>query len=159
MSLSRTELKNAFACWATGVTVVTSRADERIHGMTVSAFTEVSLEPPLVLVCVDKASSTQTLIAEAGVFAVNILARDQERLSERFASKEDEERRFADLEYATGMTGSPLLSGTVANLDCRLVATHDGGDHIICVGEVVELRVSDSEPLMFYRRTYRGLSG
>jgi flavin reductase (DIM6/NTAB) family NADH-FMN oxidoreductase RutF len=126
--------------------------------MTVSAFNEVSLDPPLVLVCLGKNSNTQALIAEGKVFAVNILARGQADLSIRFASREDEDRRFVGLDYQTGVTGAPLLAGTVANLDCRLATTHDAGDHFIFVGEVVDLQFSEREPLMFHDRGYRGLT-
>ena len=144
--------------WTTGVTIVTARAGEKIHGMTVSAFTEVSLEPPLVLICADKSSNTNPLIAEGGVFAVNILARDQETLSNRFASKQDEWQRFDGLAWETEATGAPILPGTVAAIDCRVVATHDAGDHIIYVGEVVGLHLSDGDPLLFYHRGYCGLT-
>ena len=156
--IKQEDLKKAYARWATGVTIVTARAGDRIHGMTVSAFNEVSLDPPLVLVCIDKTSSTQVLIAEGKVFAVNILERGQADLSRLFASKEDEDRRFAGVDYQTGVTGAPLLTGTVANLDCRLTATHDAGDHFIFVGEVVALQLFEGEPLMFHDRTYRGLT-
>lgn len=159
MSFSQADLKNAYARWATGVTIVTARAGERVHGMTVSAFTEVSLDPPLVLVCIGKTSNTQPLIEEGGVFAVNILARGQEALAKRFASKEAEDRRFADLECETGATGAPLVAGSVASLDCRLEAAHESGDHIIYVGEVVGVHVSDRDPLLFYNRAYCGLAG
>jgi flavin reductase (DIM6/NTAB) family NADH-FMN oxidoreductase RutF len=143
------------SCWATGVTVVTARASDHIHGMTVSAFTEVSLDPPLVLICADKTSLTHPVIAEGRVFAVNILARDQEDLSRRFASKEEEHRRFEGLAYQTGKTGAPLLEDTVAVLDCRVVAAHDVGDHVIYVGEVEELRLSeDREPLLYHGGRY-----
>ncbi len=158
MSFSQAELKNVYARWATGVTIVTARVGDRIHGMTVSAFTEVSLEPPLVLVCIDKASNTQPVIAEGGVFAVNILARDQEALAKRFASDEDEDRRFLDLQCETGATGAPLLAGSVASLDCRLETAHEAGDHIIYVGRVVGLHLSDGDPLLFYNRNYCGLA-
>jgi flavin reductase (DIM6/NTAB) family NADH-FMN oxidoreductase RutF len=158
LSFSQAELKDAYACWATGVTIVTTRAGDRIHGMTVSAFTEVSLEPPLVLVCIEKTSNTQPVIAEGGVFAVNILARGQEPLAQLFASDETEGRRFSDLEYETGATGAPLLAGSVANLDCRLEAAHEAGDHIIYIGEVVGLHISDDDPLLFYHRGYCGLT-
>jgi flavin reductase (DIM6/NTAB) family NADH-FMN oxidoreductase RutF len=151
-------LKNAYACWATGVTIVTARSGDRIHGMTVSAFTEVSLEPPLVLVCVDRTSNTQPLIAEGGVFAVNILARDQEPLAKRFACVDAEDRRFVDLDCESGATGAPLLAGAVASLDCRLESAHESGDHIIYVGEVVGVHVSDGDPLLFYKRGYCGLA-
>jgi flavin reductase (DIM6/NTAB) family NADH-FMN oxidoreductase RutF len=158
LSFSQTELKNAFARWATGVTIVTARAGDRIHGMTVSAFTEVSLEPPLVLVCIDRTTHTQHVIAEGDCFAVNILARGQEALAQRFASNGAEDRRFSDLQCATGATGAPLLAGSVASLDCRLETAHEAGDHIIYVGEVVELQLSDGDPLLFYNRGYCGLA-
>jgi flavin reductase (DIM6/NTAB) family NADH-FMN oxidoreductase RutF len=154
VAISIEEYKQVLARWATGVTILTTRVGERVHGMTVSAFTEVSLSPPLVLVCADKRSNTLPLIEEGRIFAVNILARDQEALSNRFASKADEWRRFESLDYATGTTGAPLLAGTVANLDCRVVAAHEAGDHVIYVGEVEELRAFDREPLVYYGGSY-----
>ncbi len=105
------DLKRVLSRRASGVAIVTARAGDRIHGMTVSAFTEVSLDPPLVLVCADKSSNTHPLIAEGRVFAVNLLARDQEALSNRFASKVDEDRRFEGLAFDRGETGAPLLAG------------------------------------------------
>ncbi len=158
MSFSQAELKSAYARWATGVTIVTVRSGDRIHGMTVSAFTEVSLEPPLVLVCIDRTSNTQPAIAEGGVFAVNILARDQEALAKRFACDEAEDRRFVDLHCETGATGAPLLPGSVASLDCRVESAHEAGDHIIYVGEVVGLHLCDGDPLVFYNRGYSSLA-
>jgi flavin reductase (DIM6/NTAB) family NADH-FMN oxidoreductase RutF len=122
--------------------------------MTVRAFTEVSLDPPLVLVCADKKSNTLPMIAAGGVFAVNVLARDQQDLSNRFASKQDEWRRFEGLETDLGATGAPLLRGAAVNLDCRVVAAHESGDHVIYVGRVEEARWSDREPLLYYRGTY-----
>ena len=154
MPISGEEFKHALSRWASGVTVVTARSGDRIHGMTVRAFTEVSLDPPLVLVCADKKSNTLPLIAAGGVFAVNVLARDQQELSNRFASKEDEWRRFDGLEVDTGATGAPLLRGVVVNLDCRVVAAHDSGDHVIYVGRVEEARGSDREPLLYFRSAY-----
>ncbi len=155
MPVSRDDLKEVLSCWTTGVTVVTARAGDHIHGMTVSAFTEVSLDPPLVLVCADKTSLTHPVIAEGRVFAVNILARGQQDLSRRFASKEDEHRRFEGLAYRTGKTGAPLLENTVAALDCRVVAAHDAGDHVIYVGEVEELQLSaHREPLLYQGGAY-----
>ena len=151
-------LKQVFARWATGVTIVTARAGDRVHGMTVSAFTEVSLDPPLVLVCADKTSNTHPVIAGGKVFAVNILARGQEELSNRFASKKEEHRRFEGLSCETAATGAPLIPGALAALDCRLVAQHDAGDHTIYIGQVEELRVSEGEPLLYYRGGYRSLA-
>ena len=157
MPVSHDDLKKVLSCWTTGVTVVTARAGDRVHGMTVTAFTEVSLTPPLVLVCADKASLTHPVIAEGGVLAVNILARGQEELSRRFASKEQEHRRFEGLAYQTGKTGAPLLADTVAALDCRVVAAHDAGDHVIYVAEVEELRIGEGrEPLLYHGGRYGG---
>ena len=126
--------------------------------MTVSAFAEVSLDPPLVLVCADKASNTHPLIETGGVFALNLLASDQVALSNLFASKRDEERRFVGLDYETGETGAPLIAGALAALDCRVRHAHAAGDHVIYVGEVVGLRRSDREPLVYYEGAYRKLA-
>jgi flavin reductase (DIM6/NTAB) family NADH-FMN oxidoreductase RutF len=158
VSVEAEAFKHALARWATGVTIVTARAGDRVHGMTVSAFTEVSLDPPLVLVCADKASHTHPLIAEGGVFAVNVLARGQETLSNRFASKKDEHRRFEGLKCERGATGAPLLPGALAHVDCRVVASHEAGDHVIYVGTVEEVRTFDGEPLLYYRGSYHGLA-
>ena len=152
------EFRDALGRWASGITIVTSRCGARVHGMTVSAFSSVSLDPPLVLVCADKDSDTCALIAESGVFAVNILARGQDELSRRFAAKENEERRFEDLAVESAVTGSPLLPG-LASLDCTLVGAHDAGDHVIYVGRVEALRHgTDGDPLLYYRGSYRKLS-
>jgi flavin reductase (DIM6/NTAB) family NADH-FMN oxidoreductase RutF len=146
--------KQALAGWATGVTIVTACDGDRIHGMTVSAFSAVSLEPPLVLICADESSHTHPVIAGGKVFAVNILARGQSELSNRFASKKHEHVRFEGLDYDTGATGSPLIAGCVASLDCRVVAAHEHGDHLVYIGEVVDLRLSDREPLLYHRSAY-----
>jgi flavin reductase (DIM6/NTAB) family NADH-FMN oxidoreductase RutF len=158
MSISADDFKRALGRCATGVTIVTARTGDRVHGMTVSAFTEVSLDPPLVLVCADRKSNTLPVIEAAGVFAVNVLARDQQALSKRFASKEDEWRRFDGLETDVGATGAPLLRGVVANLDCRVIAAHPHGDHVVYVGRVEEVRSFDREPLLYYRGTYGGFA-
>lgn len=154
MAVEAERFKQALSHWVTGVTIVTARAEDRIHGMTVSAFTEVSLDPPLVLVCADVRSNTHTVIAAGEVFAVNVLAPDQAPLSNRFASKKDEDERFEGLDYEIGETGAPLIANCVANLDCRLVAAHPHGDHVIYVGEVVEVRLRDREPLLYHAGAY-----
>jgi flavin reductase (DIM6/NTAB) family NADH-FMN oxidoreductase RutF len=150
LAISAELFKRACRRWTTGVTIVTARSGDRIHGMTVTAFTEVSLSPPLVLVCADLSSNTHPLIAEGGVFAVNVLACGQEALSNRFASKQDEWRRFEGLALETGSTGAPILAGTAVALDCRVVATHAAGDHVIYVGEVEWARVDETRPPLLY---------
>jgi len=161
--VKKDDLIDAFSRWATGVTIVTARAGDRVLGMTVSAFTEVSLARPLVLVCANIDSKTHPLIAESQAFAVHILRRDQEELSNLFASKEDEHRRFDDLDYQSGATGAPLLAGAIARFDCRVRDAHDAGDHFIYVGEVVDLQLGEvgnpaDGPLMFFDRKYRSLT-
>ena len=154
MAIDAEGFKQVLSHWITGVTIVTTCDGDRIHGMTVSAFTEVSLDPPLVLVCADKGSNTHPMIAAGRVFAVNVLASDQTDLSNRFASKKSEDSRFDEVAYATGETGAPLLDGVVANVDCRLVAAHDHGDHVVYVGEVVEVRYHEREPLLYHAGSY-----
>ena len=159
MAIDAEDFKRVLSHWVTGVTIVTARAGDRIHGMTVSAFSEVSLDPPLVLVCADKGSNTHPVIAAGKVFAVNVLASDQADLSNRFASKKFEDSRFDELATATGETGAPLIDGVVANLDCRLVAAHDHGDHVVYVGEVVDVRYHEREPLLYHAGSYGVFSG
>lgn len=141
--------------WASGVTIVTSTAGERVHGMTVSAFSSVSLDPPLVLVCADKSSITHELIEESGVYAAHILAKEQTALSNKFASKKDEHRRFEGIDWSTMETGAPILPGCLAVLDCRVTAGHDAGDHIVYIGRVVEAKYEDKAPLLYYQGSYR----
>lgn len=128
------------ASWASGVAVVTARHGERVHGMTVSAFCSVSLDPPLVLVCLDKTSNTLKLVEAGKVFSVNVLAEGQEELSNRFASKAHEERRFDGLDCEHGVNGCPHIPGAVSHLDCRVINAVDAGDHVIYVGQVEYLR-------------------
>jgi flavin reductase (DIM6/NTAB) family NADH-FMN oxidoreductase RutF len=158
MPVNADEFRAALARWASGVAIVTSAAGDRIHGMTVSAFASVSLVPPLVLVCADKSSNTLALIEEARVFAANVLAAEQAALSSRFASKKDEDLRFEGIRWRRGATGAPILEGAIAALDCRVVAAHDAGDHVIYVGRVESAEVSPGEPLLYYAGAYRGLS-
>jgi flavin reductase (DIM6/NTAB) family NADH-FMN oxidoreductase RutF len=155
--VSAEQFREGLRHWASGVTIVTSCSGERIHGMTVSAFSSVSLDPPLVLVCADKASITQSLIAESGVFAVNVLAKGQESLSNRFASKKDEHRRFEGVAWGRAVTGSPILPGVLVALDCKVVAAHDAGDHVIYVGSVESLSARQDEPLVYHVGSYRAL--
>ena len=158
MAIDPELFKRLFASWASGVTIVTSRDGERIQGMTVSAFTEVSLEPPLVMVCADKATITNELIAASGVFTVSILAEGQEALSNRFASKKDEHRRFEGLDCETGATGCARIPGALAWMDCDVVETVDAGDHYVYIGEIRAADVSDRTPLLHFRGRYGKLA-
>jgi flavin reductase (DIM6/NTAB) family NADH-FMN oxidoreductase RutF len=143
--------------FASGVTVVTTTFDGHNYGLTVSAFTSVSLDPPLVLVCIDKRVHPHDMISMAGVFAVNILCEDQVELGMRFAGMVPGiADRFDGLEYATATTGSPILSETLGWVDCAVWRQYDGGDHSIFVGEVLQSSTSTKfPPLLYHNREWR----
>ncbi len=155
MAVAPDALRELLGQRAVSVAIVTARDGERVHGMTVTAYAEVSLEPPLVIVCADQSSNTHPVIAAGGVFALNLLSEGQVELSKRFASKKDEDRRFEGIAWETAATGAPILPDVLGALDCRVVAAHPGGDHVIYVGLIEALRVfPEREPLLYQRGTY-----
>lgn len=158
MTVTADAFRDALAAWASGVTIVTSRHAEAIHGMTVSAFSSVSLDPPLVLVCADKSSDTHGLIRASGCFGVNVLHEAQQGLSNKFAIKKDEHLRFAGVGHGAAETGAPLLDDALVALDCRVEDAHEAGDHVIYVGRVLAIRMGEGEPLVYYRGRYRSLA-
>jgi flavin reductase (DIM6/NTAB) family NADH-FMN oxidoreductase RutF len=144
--------------FATGVTIVTTRGEEHAYGMTANAFSSVSLDPPLVLVCVMAHSEGSEHIERNGCFAVNILHADQEPLSRYFASRDRPRGRdaFAEVPHRIAASGSPILEGAIGYLDCRLHTSHDAGDHEIFIGEVLDLGFNpDGEPLVFHGGRYK----
>ena len=151
----------AMGSFPTGVTVVTvACADGSMHGMTVNSFSSVSLDPMLVLVCLNQASSGAGLIERAGAFAVNVLSAGQQDLSRWFASPHRPvgPAMFDGAPAEPGLLGSPVLAGTAASFDCRLWHIHRAGDHLIVLGEVVALvHRPDLEPLIFHAGTYKSL--
>ena len=159
---SSQDFRGALAAFATGVTVVTTRGKEQHpYGMTANAFSSVSLDPPLILVCVMALSEGHKLIEENGVFAVNILAAEQEPLSRFFASKDRPRGRdaFGDVAHRAAVSGSPVLDGAVGYLDCSVHSRHEAGDHMIFIGEVLALEYShEVPPLLFHGGGYRFLS-
>lgn len=157
VTIDQATMRTVLGHFATGVTVITAMADGEPVGIAANSFTSVSLDPPLVLFCAGKSSSTWPLIQKSGAFAVNVLGEHQEDISRLFASKNA--NRFAGVGYHAAATGSPVLSGSLAFLDCRIHAEHDAGDHVIVVGQVVELGVMDeSSPLLFFRGGYHKLA-
>ena len=159
MTISADEFKAAMALRASGVSIVTARAGDEVHGMTMTDFAGVSLSPPLALICADKAANTLKLIQRGGNFAINLLASDQGALSNKFASKKDEWTRFEGLACTRAATGAPLIPGAVASLDCRVVAQHDAGDHVVVVGQIEAFVRGEGEPLLYFRGGYRALAG
>jgi flavin reductase len=149
-------LKAAFGSFATGITVVTARLDGHIHGMTANAFCAVSLDPPLVLVCVDKAARMHDFIRGSGTFAVNILSSDQEDLARHFArAGRPLEGEFTLVPYTVGRMGCPILRGIAAYVECTLHHVCDGGDHTIYIGVVQATDAfPERRPLLHCRRQY-----
>lgn len=156
MSVSHDEFRAALGRFASGITVVTSHdAAGNWHGITVSAFSSVSLDPPLVSVCIDRNTISHQAIAKSGVFVVNVLADGQEILSRHFSSPLAD--KFDGIAYELGIDGVPVLSDTLASLECRVTLSHDGGDHSIFLGEVERVRIADGSPLLYFRGGYARL--
>jgi flavin reductase (DIM6/NTAB) family NADH-FMN oxidoreductase RutF len=156
-SFAGPELRAALGAFATGVTVITTRGEHHLYGMTANAFSSVSLEPPLVLVCVISGTEGARVIEQNGIFAVNMLGATQEALSRYFASKERPRGldAFREVPHSVAVTGAPVLDGITGFLDCRLDATHEAGDHLIFIGEVVALgSYPEVAPLLFARGKY-----
>ncbi|WAH38801.1 flavin reductase family protein [Alicyclobacillus dauci] len=153
MALDTTAFRHALAHFGSGVTVVTMAHNGERSGLTVSAFCSLSLNPPYILVCIDKSSNTLGLVRAAKCFAVNILSEEQITLSNHFASKLPD--KLDSIPFRDGTLGSPLLDGALANLECRLANEVDGGDHMILFGEVMETHVDESKsPLLYFTGHY-----
>ena len=156
MSIDPDTFRSVLGRFASGVTVVTAcDAEGHDHGMTVSAFCSLSLEPPLVLVCIDRTASMFPALGTATAFAVNILSHSQEALSRRFAA--DEPDRFAGVGYSRGQGGCVLLDDVLAHLECSIVRQLDAGDHTIVIGEVETAEAQSERPLLYYRGGYAQL--
>ncbi|MGA2927692.1 MAG: flavin reductase family protein [Solirubrobacteraceae bacterium] len=152
------DFRSTVGSFATGVTVVTTRGEEHSYGMTANAFSSVSLDPPLVLVCVISPSEGAAHIEHNECFAVNVLHAEQEPISRYFASRDRPRGRdaFAEVPHRIGASGSPILTGAVGYLDCHLHAAHEAGDHLIFIGEVLELGFDpEGAPLLFHGGRYK----
>ncbi len=152
--------RDALARFATGVAVVTAPAPAGPHGITVNAFTSLSLDPPLVLICIERDESSHRVLEGAGVFAVNILAAGQEDLSRFFSSPTRPEGpdAFRGLAHRPGANGAPLLDGCLGYLECRITGQYPGGDHTIFVALVESAEVvPERRPLVYYNRGYHTL--
>ncbi|MBD5656604.1 MAG: flavin reductase family protein [Candidatus Eremiobacteraeota bacterium] len=138
----------------TGVTVVTTIVNDSPKGFTANAFSSVSAAPPMVLVCVNRQARSHPLIAAAGHFCVNILRLEQQRIAERFASRDGDDP-FLSLRYETARTGSPVITDSLAYLDCELAEEHSAGTHTIFLGTVLACAANDGSPLGYFNATYR----
>jgi len=158
MTLNSIEFRQAMACFATGVTIITVDLDGEVHGMTANAVASVSLDPMFVLVCVDQSASTHAHLHAKKRFGINVLAEDQRAVSEYYANPA---RGHEHAEEETGARfdrtprGTPVLHGALAYLECRLSEEHVAGDHTIFIAEVEDVRWCAGEPLLFFHSKYR----
>jgi flavin reductase (DIM6/NTAB) family NADH-FMN oxidoreductase RutF len=157
MPVEAADFRRALGHFAAGVTVVTTKlADGKLAGITVTAFSSLSLDPPLVLICIDKRARFHGGLQKGGVYAVNMLADGQELVSRRFATRGPDP--FHETGYREGAIGCPILDGVIAVLECRIVDLLPGGDHTIFVGEVESTSVQEGKPLLYFRGGYAQLS-
>jgi flavin reductase (DIM6/NTAB) family NADH-FMN oxidoreductase RutF len=156
-TLDAQELRTLMSRWATGVAVVTTGGDGGPRGATTNAFTSLSLDPPLLLVCLDRGSNTLDAVRTSGRFCVNVLAAGQEEIARRFATKQSGEEKLAAVLHELRADGVPALGGTLAWVVCELEREHEGGDHAILIGRPLEAGVDPhAEPLVFFGGTFHG---
>ena len=152
------DFRQVLGHFASGVTIITTcDPDQRPTGLTASAFTSLSLEPPLVLVCVDHKSQSYPSMRERGCFGVNVLGTEQEALSRRFAGTRLD--KFDGVPHSINEHGVPMIDGALAQLECRVRAMYVEGDHTIFIGLVERARVAEGEPLLYFRGRYNRLRG
>ena len=156
MPVNPDEFRAALSRFPSGITVVTSIDSSGVpHGITVSAFCSVSLEPPLILVCIERTTGSHRALVETGVFVVNFLAAGQDEISETFSLTQID--KFDGVRIRRGIGGVPVLDDALVALECKLFSSFDGGDHTIFVGEVEDVTIRDSAPLVYFHGGYRDL--
>src|SRR6266702_3874206 len=158
MSLSTAEFRKAMGCFATGVTIITVDLDGEVHGMTANAFASVSLDPMLVLVCVDHSTRTHSHLHAKKRFGINVLCADQRAISEYYARAErthENAEAEAGARFERTRHGTPVFQGSLGYLECWLESAQLAGDHTIFIAEVVDVVVREGEPLLFFRGKYR----
>lgn len=152
------QLRKVMGFFATGVTIITTRDQSgKPYGLTANAVTSLSLTPPLLLICVDRKAETFPHFFDSKIFVLNILSRDQETLSRRFATTGGD--KFSGVPWRVGGLGTPILEETLGHIECRIVETLEGGDHVIHIGQVEDAEAREGQPLIFFRGKYRQLVG
>lgn len=161
MTVNSDDLRQWMRQWASGVTLVTAQDAQGPHGMTVSSFSSLSLDPPLIMVSLEQGTRTHQMLREVGRFAVVMLRAEQRELAERFAGGvSDSDRRFEGVPHRPSPGGAPIPEDRLAYLDCEVVESHPAGTHTIFVGRVTGGEAADSgTPLLYYNRGYRRLAG
>lgn len=154
MSITKEEFRAALGKFASGVTVVTTRDKiGKLFGITVSAFCSASLEPPLILVCIEKNTGSHHAFKESGAFVINILHENQQEISNHFASHLED--KFTGISYHSGIKDLPILTDALVNLECRLQNSHETGDHTIFIGEIERATIKDQNPLVYWHGDYQ----
>lgn len=154
VAVSKEEFRAALGRFASGVTIITTfdEKENRPLGITVSAFSSLSLNPPLVLICVAKDAYLHDYIKAFGAFGVNVLAEGQDKLSNIFAAREVE--KFKDISYSMSEMSLPLIDDALVNMECKIVSEYEGGDHTIFVGELMSVKTRDANPLLYFYGGY-----
>jgi flavin reductase (DIM6/NTAB) family NADH-FMN oxidoreductase RutF len=159
--VSADDLKHVMRRWASTVTIITTRADDFVYGLTATAFSSLTIEPPEVFISINKKTRTHPLIESSGVFCVNFLTPEMKHISDRFAGRHPDEERFKGVRYHREASGAPVLEDALAYLDCTVARALDAGDHTIFIGLVVAaaVRDADASPLLYFNGQYRHLGG
>jgi len=159
MPVNDQEFKNALKLWASGVTVVTAQTESLgLKGMTATSFSSVSMDPPQILVCINKTADTGDAVLEGKNFAINILKADQQDVSNQFAGGASQEERFANVKWHNGKTNSPVIDDALASIECTVVDQVLAGTHWVVIGEVQNVECRSGEPLLYYNSAYRELT-
>lgn len=159
LRLTPVEFRKAMGCFATGVTIITIDQDGEVHGMTANAFTAVSLNPMLVLVCVDQQARTHSHLHARKRFGVNVLSSSQKAISEYYArtAETHQHAEATGARFERTAHGTPILQGALAYLECRLHSAQPAGDHTIFIAEVEHVELREGDPLLFFRSHYRDI--
>lgn len=158
MKPTNRKFRNVLGLFTTGVNVVTTQYENQFYGITVNAFSSVSLNPPLVLICIDSKTTSFKFINKSKIYAVNILSSKQRNLSELFSKSENKTKLFDELDYFIDVTGAPILNDSLGYVDCKVIKTYRSGDHHILIGSVQSLNVFKKlKPLVYFRGTYDSL--
>ena len=159
MAVGSDEFKKALQLWASGVAVVTSQSEKfGLRGMTVTAFSSVSAEPPQILVCLNQSADTGENIDQNQYFAVNILNANQQDVSNNFSGGSSQEDRFANAAWHSGVTGVPILDESLMSLECKVIDKVSAGTHWVIIGEIEAVTCRSGEPLLYFRGGYRQLA-
>ncbi len=156
MAVSNDSFRQVLSRFATGVTIITLKNDAGVHGLTVNSFASVSLDPPLILVCIQRNVSSHAYFSTGENFVVNLLCKDQKELSNRFANPElSSDERFEGVAYELAESDVPILSGNLGHLECKVSDQIEAGDHTIFLGAVSKAQVmSEDTPLLFFQSRY-----